>query len=32
VDDKKGATDKKVTVDPDDADKKLYLSTELDPK
>jgi hypothetical protein len=33
VDDKKkGATDKEVLVDPDDADKKLHLSMELNPK
>jgi hypothetical protein len=33
VDDKKkGATDKEVLVDPDDTDKKLHLSTELDVK
>jgi hypothetical protein len=33
VDDKKkGAADKEVAVDPDDAEKKLRLSTELDAK
>jgi hypothetical protein len=33
ADDKmKGATDKKVVVDPDDANKKLCLSMKLDPK
>jgi hypothetical protein len=33
VDDKKkGATDKEVEVDPDDTDKKLRLSVELDDK
>jgi hypothetical protein len=33
VDDKKmGATDKEVAVDPDDTDKKLHLSTELEAK
>jgi hypothetical protein len=33
VDDKKkGAVDKEVSVDPDDTDKKLHLSTELDAK
>jgi hypothetical protein len=31
-DKKKGAADKEVLVDPDDTDKKLYLSTELDVK
>jgi hypothetical protein len=31
-DKKKGATDKEVLVDPDDTDKKLRLSTELDAK
>jgi hypothetical protein len=30
--DKKGATDKEVAVDPNHADKKLRISTELDPK
>jgi hypothetical protein len=30
--DKKGATDKEVVVDPNHADKKLRISTELDPK
>jgi hypothetical protein len=30
--DKKGATDKEVAVDPNHADKKLHISTELDPK
>jgi hypothetical protein len=32
VDDKKEATDKEVVVDPDDTDKKLRLSTELEAK
>jgi hypothetical protein len=32
VDDKKGAVEKEVEVDPDDAEKKLRLSTELDIK
>jgi hypothetical protein len=32
VDDKKEATDKEVAVDPDDTDKKLRLSTELEAK
>jgi hypothetical protein len=32
VEDKKGATDKEVAVDPNHADKKLHISTELDPK
>jgi hypothetical protein len=33
VDDKKkGAADKEVVVDPDDTEKKLHLSTELDTK
>jgi hypothetical protein len=31
-DKKKGATDKEIVVDPDDIDKKLHLSTELDAK
>jgi hypothetical protein len=31
-DKKKGATDKEVAVDPDDTDKKLRLSTELEAK
>jgi hypothetical protein len=31
-DKKKGAADKEVTVDPDDTDQKLRLSTELDVK
>jgi hypothetical protein len=31
-DKKKGATDKEVAVDPDDNDKKLHLSTELEAK
>jgi hypothetical protein len=30
--DKKGATDKEVAVDPNHVDKKLHISTELDPK
>jgi hypothetical protein len=29
---KKGATDKEVSVDPNDINKKLHLSTELDTK
>jgi hypothetical protein len=32
AEDKKGATDKEVAVDPNQADKKLRISTELDPK
>jgi hypothetical protein len=32
AEDKKGATDKEVAVDPNHADKKLRISTELDPK
>jgi hypothetical protein len=32
AEDKKGATDKKVAVDPNHVDKKLRISTELDPK
>jgi hypothetical protein len=32
IDKKKGAIDKEVAVDPDDADKKLRLTTVLDPK
>jgi hypothetical protein len=32
VEDKKGATDKEVGVDPNNTDKKLRISTELDPK
>jgi hypothetical protein len=32
TEDKKGATDKKVAVDPNNADKKLRISTELDAK
>jgi hypothetical protein len=32
VDDKKGATDKELSIDPDDIDKKLHLSVELDAK
>jgi hypothetical protein len=33
VDDKKkGVADKEVAVDPDDTEKKLHLSTELDAK
>jgi hypothetical protein len=31
-DKKKGATDKDILVDPNNTDKKLHLSTELDPK
>jgi hypothetical protein len=30
VDDKKGAADKEVTLDPDNTNKKLHLSTELE--
>jgi hypothetical protein len=32
VEDKKGATDKEVAVDPNNVDKKLRISTELDAK
>jgi hypothetical protein len=32
AEDKKGPTDKEVVVDPSHADKKLRISTELDPK
>jgi hypothetical protein len=32
AEDKKGATDKEVAVDPNHTDKKLRYSTELDPK
>jgi hypothetical protein len=32
AEDKKGATDKEVAVDPNDTDKKLRISTELDAK
>jgi hypothetical protein len=32
AEDKKRATDKEVTIDPNHADKKLHISTELDPK
>jgi hypothetical protein len=32
TEDKKGATDKEVAVDPNHADKKIHISTELDPK
>jgi hypothetical protein len=32
AEDKKEATDKEVAVDPNHADKKLCISTELDPK
>jgi hypothetical protein len=32
AEDKKGATDKEVAVDPNRADKKLRISTELNPK
>jgi hypothetical protein len=32
AEDKKGATDKEVVVDPNHADKKFRISTELDPK
>jgi hypothetical protein len=32
AEDKKGATDKEVAVDPNHADKKLRISTKLDPK
>jgi hypothetical protein len=30
--DKKGATDKEISVDPSDADKKLHISTKLEDK
>jgi hypothetical protein len=32
AEDKKGATDKEVAVDPNNTDKKLRISTELDAK
>jgi hypothetical protein len=32
ADEKKGATDKEIQVDPTDADKKLRISTELEAK
>jgi hypothetical protein len=32
TEDKKGATDKEVVVDPNHTDKNLHISTELDPK
>jgi hypothetical protein len=32
AEDKKGATDKEVAMDPNNADKKLRISTELDAK
>jgi hypothetical protein len=32
ADEKKGVTDKKIQVDPTDADKKLRISTELEAK
>jgi hypothetical protein len=32
IEDKKGATDKEVAVDPNNADKKLCISTKLDGK
>jgi hypothetical protein len=32
VDEKKGATNKEILVDPSDVDKKLRISTELDAK
>jgi hypothetical protein len=32
ADEKKGATDKKIQVDPTDADKKLRISAELEAK
>jgi hypothetical protein len=32
ADERKGATDKEIQVDPNDADKKLRISTELEAK
>jgi hypothetical protein len=32
VDERKGATDKEIQVDPNDADKKFHISTELEAK
>jgi hypothetical protein len=32
ADERKGATDKEIQVDPSDADKKLRISTELEAK
>jgi hypothetical protein len=32
ADERKGATDKEIQVDPNDADKKLHISTELEVK
>jgi hypothetical protein len=32
ADERKGATDKEIQVDPDDADKKLRISTEVEGK
>jgi hypothetical protein len=32
ADERKGAVDKKIQVDPSDADKKLHIGTELEPK
>jgi hypothetical protein len=32
ADEKKGAIDKEIPVDPSDADKKLHISTELEAK
>jgi hypothetical protein len=32
ADERKGATDKEIQVDPNDADKKLHISTELEAK
>ncbi len=32
ADERKGATNKEIHVDPTDANKKLHLSTELNPK
>jgi hypothetical protein len=32
ADERKGATDKEILVDPSDADKKLHISTELEVK
>jgi hypothetical protein len=32
ADERKGATDKKIQVDPNDADKKLHISTKLEVK
>jgi hypothetical protein len=32
TDERKGVTDKEIQVDPNDADKKLHISTELEAK